>query len=127
LDFSNDLEGLGHHYWLYDQLMRHWRECLPIPMLELRYEDLIADLDAKAHEIVDFLGLDWDSRCLRFHETERAVLTASTWQVRTPLYASSVGRWRNYERHLGPLGDALGSLADDHEQVSESGTGGTPD
>ncbi|MDA0703165.1 MAG: sulfotransferase [Proteobacteria bacterium] len=127
LDFSNELEGLGHHYRLYDRLMRHWRNCLPIPMLELRYEDLVADLDSKAREIVDFLGLEWDSRCLRFHETERAVLTASTWQVRTPLYASAIGRWRNYERHLGPLRDALGSLADDHEQVSESGTGGTPD
>lgn len=127
LDFSNELDGLGHHYRLYDGLMRHWRKCLPISMLELRYEDLVADLDTHAREIVDFLGLEWDSRCLRFHETERAVLTASTWQVRRPLYASAIGRWRNYERHLGPLRDALGALADDHELASESGTGGTPD
>lgn len=112
LDFSYDLAALGHYYGLYDRLMAHWRNCLPIPMLELRYEDLVADLDAKAREIVDFLDLDWDPRCLRFHETERTVLTASSWQVSTPLYATAVQRWRNYERHLAPLRGALGSLAD---------------
>jgi hypothetical protein len=81
----------------------HWRRVLRVPILDLHYEELVKDLEGQARRLIDFIGLDWDPACLNFYETERAVNTPSTWQVRQPIYASSVGRWRNYERHLGPL------------------------
>jgi len=109
--FANDLQALGHYYRLYDRLMAHWRATLPLPMLEVRYEDLVENFEGKAREIVDFTGLDWDEHCLRFHETRRTVLTSSKLQVRQPLYSRSVGRWRHYEAGLGPLREALGPLA----------------
>jgi hypothetical protein len=72
-------------------------------MFEFRYEDLVAGQEAVSRQLVAFCGLDWDSSCLQFHQTRRTVHTASTLQVRQPIYASSVGRWRRYRAHLGPL------------------------
>ena len=69
---------------------------------------MVADQEGVSRQIVAFCGLDWDDRCLAFHRHEREVLTASFWQVRRPIYTSSVGRWRRYEKHLGPLKEALG-------------------
>jgi hypothetical protein len=76
-------------------------------MLEVRYEDVLEDLEGQARRLVAFCGLEWDPACLRFHETRRPVLTASVNQVRRPLYGSSQGRWRAYETHLRPLIEAL--------------------
>lgn len=107
-DFSYDLRELGRFYRLYEGLMRHWREVLPPGrMLEVRYEDVVNDLETQARRLVAFCGLEWDAACLRFHEQRRAVRTASLAQVRRPLYASSVGRWRHYQKYLGPLQQAL--------------------
>ena len=78
--------------------------------MEIRYEDLVGNLESESRRMVEFLGLNWDPACLEFHQTERAVTTASLWQVRQRLYDSSIGRWRNYRRHLGPLLDGLGEL-----------------
>lgn len=108
MHFSYDLEDLGHYYRQYERLMAHWRTVLPGRLLEVQYEELIANQEAKSREIIAHCGLDWDPRCLAFHEHERQVRTASFWQVRQPLYASSVGRWRHYEKHLAPLKAALG-------------------
>jgi hypothetical protein len=80
-------------------------------MLDLRYEDLIADQAGVSRKIIDTCGLAWDDRCLAFHKTERVVLTASYQQLRQPIYSSSIGRWRRYEKHLGPLRSALGRSA----------------
>jgi hypothetical protein len=77
-------------------------------MLQVQYEDLVADLEGQSRRIISFLGLPWNAACLDFHRTERTVQTSSDWQVRQPIYTRSVGRWRNYERHLGPLFEALG-------------------
>ena len=110
MPWSVDLPSLGHYYREYDRLMRHWKDVLPIPILDVVYEEEVADLETWARRIVAFCGLEWEEACLRFFETERAVKTASQWQVRQPLYATSVGRWRNYQRHLGPLFEALGDL-----------------
>jgi hypothetical protein len=77
-------------------------------MLEIQYEDLVADLEGQSRRIISFLDLPWNPACLDFHRTERTVLTSSDWQVRQPIYTRSVGRWRNYERHLGPLFESLG-------------------
>jgi len=105
--YSHDLVALGTHYRHYQRLMTHWREVLDLDMLTVRYEDLVADQETVSRRMVAFLGLDWDPACLRFHTTRRSVNTASYDQVRQPMYTRSVARWRHYERHLGPLREAL--------------------
>lgn len=105
--FTYDLAELGGYYLLYDELMRHWRSVLPQSMHEVRYEDLVADQEAVSRRLLEFCGLPWDEGCLEFHRTERPVQTASRLQVRQPLYASAVGRWRRYEGQLAPLRQIL--------------------
>lgn len=106
--FSYELGELGRFYRMYAGLMDGWRKVLPPGrMLEVRYEELVADLDTQARRLVSHCGLPWDDACLDFHSQRRAVKTASLAQVRRPIYSSSVGRWRNYERHLAPLKEAL--------------------
>jgi tetratricopeptide (TPR) repeat protein len=99
-----DLGELGRYYRHYEKLMAHWRRVLPKErMLDVRYEDVVADLEALARRIIAHCGLPWDDRCLAFHKTDRPVRTASAIQVRQPIYASAVGRWKVYEEFLGPL------------------------
>ncbi len=107
LMFSYDLADCGKRYRETARLMAHWRRVLPLRMLDVTYEALVADLESESRRLVAFLGLTWEPACLDFHRTQRTVTTASSWQVRQPLYARSVGRWRHYERHLGPLLAAL--------------------
>jgi tetratricopeptide (TPR) repeat protein len=97
------LEDLGHYYRDYERMMAHWRQVLPLPMLEVQYEELVANQEAVTWQLVAFCGLDWDDCCLAFHQTRRTVQTASNVQVRQPLYGTSVGRWRRFQAHLGPL------------------------
>jgi len=102
--YANDLEHLAHYYGEYLRIMRHWRAVLPpTALLTVPYEGLVSDQEVWSRRMVDFIGLPWDPACLSFHETERVVLTASRWQVRQKIHRGSVGRWRHYERHLGPL------------------------
>lgn len=107
-----DLAELGRYYRQYHSVMAHWREVLPAgAFLDVQYEDVVADTEGQARRILDFCGLPWDPRVLDFHRTERSVKTASSAQVRRPIYNSSVARWRNYEKFLGPLLAELGDLA----------------
>jgi tetratricopeptide (TPR) repeat protein len=107
-----DLAELGRYYRAYHGLMAHWREVLPAgSFLDVRYEDVVADTEGQARRILEFCELDWDPRVLDFHRTQRPVKTASSSQVRQPIYSSSVARWRNYEKYLGPLLAELGDLA----------------
>jgi tetratricopeptide (TPR) repeat protein len=107
-EFSYALDSLGHYYRLYESLMAHWRRVLGAErIIEVEYEKLVADPETECRRLLAALGLGWDSACLAFHKTRRRVATASLHQVRQPLYSSSVGRWRHFERHLGPLLDAL--------------------
>lgn len=102
--FTYDLAELGRHYNAYRSLMAHWHDILPPGrILDVHYEELVADLPGVARRIVEQCGLTWDARCLDFHRSERAVRTASAAQVRKPIYQSSVGRWRKYQSFLGPL------------------------
>jgi hypothetical protein len=106
-----DLAELGRYYRRYDRLMAHWRRVLPEGrILDIRYEDVVGDLETQARRIIAYCGLKWDKRCLDFHNTDRPVRTASATQVRRPIYNSAVGRWRLYEEELGPLLTALGKL-----------------
>jgi tetratricopeptide (TPR) repeat protein len=110
--YNADLQKLGLYYREYDRLMRHWNAILPGRIYECRYETMIADQEAESRRLIDYLGLPWDDACLRFYETQRAVSTPSRWQVRQPVYASSVKRWKNYENKIQPLIEALGDLAE---------------
>jgi hypothetical protein len=110
LAWTSDLADLAERARQSEQLLAHWLKVLPIPVMEVQYENLVANLEAESRRLIEFLGLKWEPACLAFHETERTVLTASLWQVRQPLYNSSVGRWRHYRAHLGPLLDGLKGL-----------------
>jgi tetratricopeptide (TPR) repeat protein len=111
-NYSYDLAELGRYYRHYQDLMAHWHRILPPGrILDVRYEDIVADLEGQARRIVAHCGLDWDPHCLAFHQTERPVLTASAAQVRQPIYNNAIGRWRVYEEHLGPLLSALEGVA----------------
>lgn len=102
--FTMDLSDLAHYYRERHRLVQHWRSVLPKDIfLEVPYAELVADQETWTRRIIEFIGLPWDERCLEFHKTERAVITASHWQVRQKMYSSSVGRWKNYEKFIGPL------------------------
>jgi hypothetical protein len=96
--------------------MDRWRRVLPPGrMLEVVYEDVVANFEQQARRLIDYCGLPWDDRCLAFYKTDRIVRTASATQVRQGIYNSSVGRWRVYEKDLGPL---LQALAGDDQTTS---------
>jgi hypothetical protein len=102
--YAHDLADLAHFYGEYLRVMDHWRRVLPpTRLLEVPYEALVEDPERWARRMLDFVGLPWDPRCLEFHRTDRVVITASKWQVRQKISRGSVGRWRNYETHIGPL------------------------
>ncbi|HTK84356.1 MAG TPA: sulfotransferase [Patescibacteria group bacterium] len=106
--FAYDLAELGHQYRLYERLMNHWKEVLPREhLLEIRYEDLVTDLEGETRKMIKFCGLGWQASCLEFHRTERPVNTASLSQVRSPLYNTSVSRAARFSKHLQPLIAAL--------------------
>jgi len=106
MNFTLDLSDLAHYFREHERLMAHWRAVLPPgSILDVPYAELVADQQAWTRKILDFLGLEWDERCLNFHETKRQVVTASAWQVRQKIYKHSVARWRNYEKFIGPLLD----------------------
>src|SRR2546428_7838616 len=111
-EYTHGLRHLGEFYVDYRRLMTHWKTVVNVPLIEVRYEDVVDDLEGEARRMLEFLNLPWDERCLSFHETRRPVATASNDQVRRQIYKSSVGRWRHYEKHLGPLVEALGAAAD---------------
>ena len=106
-EYSFDLVELGEFYRNYLKLMAHWRDALQVPMLEVDYERLVQDPEPAVRELLEFCGLDWEPDCLKFHKSKRAINTASYQQVRKPIYTRSAGRWKNYEKHLDPLIDAL--------------------
>lgn len=110
--WTYDLEELGLFYRAYAKLMDHWRRVLPEGlMLDFPYEELTANPEPQIRQLLEHCGLEWDPACLDFHNTKRAVRTASLSQVRKPMYRTSVAKWRKYRAHLQPLLDALGPLA----------------
>lgn len=111
-DATYDLYELGRHYANYARLMNHWRAVLPPQsFLDVQYEDIVADMEGQARRLIDWAGLPWNDACLEFHKTKRNIRTASVTQVRQPIYTSSVERWRNYEKYLGPLLEGLQEFA----------------
>ena len=102
-----DLESIGRYYLDYARMMRHWRDVITLPMLDIDYEHLVAEPQQQIRRLVEFTGVPWDDSCLEFYENRTITRTASYDQVRQPLYRHSVGRWRNYEKHIGVLTDLL--------------------
>jgi tetratricopeptide (TPR) repeat protein len=107
-EFTYGLDEIGRYYRGYVELMDHWDRVLPGEILRVQYEDVVADLETQVRRILDFCGLPFEQACLDFHATERAVRTASSEQVRQPIYDSGIEQWRHFESHLDPLKSALG-------------------
>ncbi len=109
-NFSYSLEDVGRYYADYVALMAHFDAVLPGRVHRVIYERMVADTEAEVRRLLDYCGLPFEDACLRFYENERAVRTASSEQVRQPIYKESVDQWRNYDKWLGPLRDALGLI-----------------
>ena len=105
--YALNLTDLGYWYLQYERLMDHWKKYLPVPILDVNYDDLVNNQKKSSQQLIEYIGLDWDDKCITFHETNRTVLTASNWQVKQPLYKTSLNRWKNYEKHLEPLKKVL--------------------
>lgn len=109
-NYSYDLEDTGRYYAQFDRLMGHWSETLPASRFtEVKYEQIIADQDGETRRLLDFCGVEFEEACLNFHQNEAPIATASSVQVRQPLYSSSIGRWKKYGDGLQPLMDILAS------------------
>lgn len=106
--YSYQLDWLGQYYRRYAMTMKHWRKVLPLPMMEIWYEDLVQDPEPHTRKLIEFAGLDWSDDCLNPQDADRSVMTASRWQVRQPIYQSSLDRWKRYEPYLAPLIEGLG-------------------
>jgi len=102
MSFAFDLEDLANYYRLYQRLMDYWSESLSIPLVEVEYEDMVTDLPSQARRLIEACSLEWDDRCLD-HRGGSSVRTASRWQVRQPIYTSSMNRWKNYRDHIDVL------------------------
>ena len=111
-DYTYDLEDLGGYYADYVRLMAHMDAVLPGRVHRVVYERMVDDTEAEVRALLEYCGLEFESRCLEFHKTERAVRTASSEQVRQPIYRDAMEEWQRYEGHLGPLKDALGQVID---------------
>lgn len=124
MDIAYDLETLGRYYVMYRKVMAHWQQVLPIgTILDLSYEDLVADPEGQTRRVLGYVGLPWDEQCLEFYKNERLVKTASLAQVNKPIYKTSVERWRNFAKHLHPLIDLVKEYRDPEvypESASES-------
>ncbi|GAA0584727.1 tetratricopeptide repeat protein [Caenispirillum bisanense] len=110
-DYGYDLRHIGHFYRHYEQLMEHWKRVVPTPILDVVYEDVVADYETQSRRMIEHVGLPWHQAMARHTENKRTVSTASVWQVRQPIYKGSVERWRKYEAHIGPLLEVLGVQA----------------
>jgi tetratricopeptide (TPR) repeat protein len=106
-EFTYSVEDIARYYRTYLELMRHWQTIMPGRLLKIQHEDLVDDLEGHVRRILDFCGLDFEPQCIDFHKNERSVRTASSEQVRQPLYRDGLEQWKNFEPWLGPLKDAL--------------------
>jgi hypothetical protein len=109
-EFTYSLEDIGRYYRSYVELMQHWDAVLPGKILRVQHEDVVADLEGNVRRILDFCALPFEAACVEFYKTERSVRTASSEQVRQPIFKEGLEQWRCFEPWLGPLKDALGDL-----------------
>ena len=117
--FSYSLEEIGRYYRRYVELMAHMDQVLPGKIHRVIYEDMIEDTEGEVRRLLDYCGLPFEESCLRFYNTERAVRTASAYQVRKPIFREGLDQWRHYEAWLGPLKEALGPVLTAYPSVPE--------
>jgi tetratricopeptide (TPR) repeat protein len=117
---AGSLNDLAAYYRDYQRLMRHWTALPGIRVLDVQYEQMVTDADAQVRRLLEFVELPWDQRCVRFYESKRVIATPSERQVRRPVYTSSIGRWKRYEKHLSELVAALSPL---HTSVDRGARG----
>ena len=108
--FSYSLSDMGSFYRDYVELMAHYDQCLPDKVHRVIYEEMVADTETQIRRMLDHCGLDFEPECLRFFENDRPVRTASSEQVRQPIYSDAIAQWKPFEVHLNPLKEALGSV-----------------
>ncbi|MDH3409992.1 MAG: sulfotransferase, partial [Gammaproteobacteria bacterium] len=114
--FTYDLTDIGEYFLEYQRMMDHWHEVLPGRVLTVQYEDVVTDFESQVRRLLEYCELPWEDACLRYHETERPVRTASSEQVRQPVYTKSVHFWRNHEKNLGELIEVLSPILDRYKQ-----------
>jgi tetratricopeptide (TPR) repeat protein len=107
-EFTYSLEDIGRYYRTYLELMAHWDSVLPGTVLRVEHEDVVDDLEGNVRRILDFCGLEFEPQCVEFYKTERSIRTASSEQVRRPIFKEGIDQWRNFEPWLGPLKEVLG-------------------
>jgi hypothetical protein len=107
-EFTYRVADIARYYRTYLDVMQHWDTVLPGRILRVQHEDVVDDLEGNVRRILDFCGLEFESTCVEFYKTERSVRTASSEQVRRPIFREGLDQWRRYEQWLGPLRDALG-------------------
>ena len=115
-EFSYSIDDIARYYRTYLELMRHWNEALPGRILKVQHEDVVNDLEGSVRKILEFCGLPFEPACLDFHKTERSVRTASSEQVRQPIFREGLDQWRHYEPWLGPLKEALGDAVTGYKE-----------
>jgi hypothetical protein len=109
-EFTYSIDDIARYYRTYVQLMDHWNSVLPGRILQVQHEDVVEDLEGNVRRLLDFCGLDFEPACLEFYKTERSIRTASSEQVRRPIFKEGLDQWRHFEPWLGPLKVALGDL-----------------
>ena len=119
-NFTYDMSDLAHYYRRYDTTMKHWHEVLPGKVLDVHYEETVTDLEGQVRRILEHCGLPFEESCLRFYETERPVKTASSEQVRQPIYTGALGKWRRYEEHLDTWFEQLAYIIDELPEASKN-------
>jgi tetratricopeptide (TPR) repeat protein len=124
-EFTYSLQDIGRYYRDYIELMQHWQRVLPGRILRVRHEQVVEDLEGNVRRILEFCGLPFEPQCVQFHKTERSVRTASSEQVRQPIFKEGLEQWRHFEPWLGPLKAALGELADGGAHSADSGVHGS--
>jgi hypothetical protein len=107
-EFTYSLDDIARYYRTYMELMAHWDSVLPAKVLRIEHEEVVEDLEANVRKILDFCGLEFEPQCVEFHKTERSIRTASSEQVRRPIFKEGIDQWRHFEPWLGPLKSALG-------------------
>ena len=125
--YKTDLKSLGLYYIQYRSVMQHWHELFPGAILDVFYEDMVVNTELVARRMIDYLGLEWEDGVMDRQGSQRSVKTLSAWQVRQPVYTSSSGRWRHYERQLQPLIDVIGSHVADYDKALEALSGENPE
>ncbi len=105
--WANDWHQIARRFTDYLRIAQHWQSCKGIEWLDFSYESVIEDTESHARRLIEYVGLEWEPGCLKFHETKRQVRTASLSQVREPIYTTSVAKWRNYEREMAPFLDEM--------------------